>query len=571
MTLRSLLTPRIALVTLGALTALAVALGAAAVPGRPLLAQSPNLIANPDLETEGAGGLPEGWIRGRWGVNTAVFEYPSPGDGASRGAAVTLVDRTSGDAKWAFAHVAVAGGKTYEFSNIYRADMPTFLTVEYRHADGRFSYVDIANPPARSAFTAQSVRFATPLDAVSLTVFHLINRPGTLAVDSYRLIEIAPAPPSADNLVPNPSLEIADVAGRPASWATGHWGTNTANFVYPVPGFAGARAARVEMTSYASGDAKWYFAHIPASPGVAYLLEDRYRSNAPSAVTVEVRRTSGTLLYLPLATLPASGGAWNSWSGSFTAPPDAASFTVFHVIRSVGYLEVDEYAARSVNEDPSRFAEGMVSLAFDDGWRSIYDNALPIVEARGFRSTQYVVTGRFGFPAYMTAEEVRDMAARGHETAAHTRTHRDLTTLSASEARMEIEGSRDDLRALGVGEVESFAYPFGAFNASVIDLVRAAGYSSARATGNGTNLRTADHYLLKRNAVKDSVATTTITSWIDGALAERAWLILVFHEVNASGRPEATRPEKLEAIVAYLAAKGARVVTVSEGRALLAP
>lgn len=570
MTLQSLPVSRTALAAFAVLGAFVGVFWNAVAFERQLHAASTNLIENGDLEIVGAGGLPEGWIRGRWGTNTAFFEYPVPGDGGSRGAKVTLVDRVSGDAKWAFAHVAVVGGKTYEFSNSYSADVPTFLTVEYRHADGRFSYVDLANPPARSALTAQSATLVVPTDAISLTMFHLINRPGTLVVDSYRLVEAIP-PPATDNLVPNPSLEEMDASGRPVSWARGRWGTNTANFIYPVPGIGGARAARVEMLSYTSGDAKWYFTHISASPNGAYLLEDRYRSNAPSAVTVEVWRANGTLQYLPLAALPSSNDAWNSWSGSFTAPPDAVAFTVFHVIRSIGYLEVDEYAARSASDDPSRFAEGMITLAFDDGWRSIYDNALPIIEARGFRSTQYIVTGRFGFPAYVTAAEVRDMAARGHEIAAHTRTHRDLTTLSTPEARMEIAGSRDDLLALGVGPVESFAYPFGALSATLVDLVRAAGYSSARGTGNGMNLRTADPHLLRRQAVKDSVATGTITAWIDEALDGRTWLVLVFHEVNASGHSEATRPEKLEAIVAYLAAKGARVVTVTEGRAFLAP
>src|SRR4029077_18988045 len=34
---------------------------------------------------------------------------------------------------------------------------------------------------------------------------------------------------------------------------------------------------------------------------------------------------------------------------------------------------------------------GLVSINFDDGYQSIYDNGLPILDAAGLKSTQYII------------------------------------------------------------------------------------------------------------------------------------------------------------------------------------
>ena len=35
---------------------------------------------------------------------------------------------------------------------------------------------------------------------------------------------------------------------------------------------------------------------------------------------------------------------------------------------------------------------GLVSINFDDGYQSMYDNGLPILDAAGLKSTQYIIT-----------------------------------------------------------------------------------------------------------------------------------------------------------------------------------
>ena len=67
---------------------------------------------------------------------------------------------------------------------------------------------------------------------------------------------------------------------------------------------------------------------------------------------------------------------------------------------------------------PLRWDRPMVSITFDDGWQSVYDRALPLLDKHNFRSTQYVNASSIETPNFMTASEVKQMHEAGHEIAA---------------------------------------------------------------------------------------------------------------------------------------------------------
>ncbi|MEN9603946.1 MAG: hypothetical protein RL545_635, partial [Actinomycetota bacterium] len=87
-------------------------------------------------------------------------------------------------------------------------------------------------------------------------------------------------PPSGGaNLILNPSLETGTTT--PTNWASGKWGTNTATFTYPVtPAQDGSKAAKVVVSGYTSGDAKWFFNNVNVTAGTTYTFSDYYQSTA---------------------------------------------------------------------------------------------------------------------------------------------------------------------------------------------------------------------------------------------------------------------------------------------------
>lgn len=536
-------------------------------------AAAANLIANPDLEVADSAGFPVDWTRGRWGTNSVTFTYPVAGSGGGKAAKVAISQYTSGDAKWVPKEAAVTPGLEYEFSDMYISNVQTHITLEFKMSNGSFVYQDIASPPAQSSFAQATARFTAPAGAVSARVFHLIKQVGILSVDKYDLHEIAvPAPVSCGggNLVPNCSFENLNSSGQPSDWFKGRWGTNSTTFSFPVAGNTGSRAAKIAMTSYSTGDAKWYFSEVPTSGGKAYDFSDFYRSDIRTFVTVQFRLSNGTFKYVDIGS-PAASSAWTKFTSTVTAPAGAVGLTVFHVIKGIGFLEVDDYSLieKTPTSDPTRFSTGLVSIDFDDGNRDMFDNALPIINNAGFKTTHYIVSGYIGFPAYITGEEVLKLQAQGHEIGGHTRTHANVTTLSESAARAEIGGGRSDLRALGANPVDFFAYPFGAYNSSVIQYVKDAGFLGARTTDGGYNFKNQDLYTLKRQNLTNTTTFAQVKSYIDTAMADKTWLILVAHHVNNSGEQYSITPALLQQIVDYLKQQNITPITMSQGLTLI--
>jgi peptidoglycan/xylan/chitin deacetylase (PgdA/CDA1 family) len=132
------------------------------------------------------------------------------------------------------------------------------------------------------------------------------------------------------------------------------------------------------------------------------------------------------------------------------------------------------HAARIVageSEGPAK----PVAFTFDDGYRSVHRNAMPVLRAVGWPGTIFPVTGALGHRNTWDGPGVEDLEvldidslaqlqAEGWEIGGHSHTHRSLRGVSAAEVTDELEQA-DAALAQAVGSVpESFAYPYGHFD-----------------------------------------------------------------------------------------------------------
>ncbi len=120
-----------------------------------------------------------------------------------------------------------------------------------------------------------------------------------------------------------------------------------------------------------------------------------------------------------------------------------------------------------------------VVLTFDDGYRSDYTVALPVLRAQGWSGVLNLQVGN------LVPLRVRKLIRSGWEVDAHTFTHPDLTMVGTAQLRNEVAGSRRAIRRLYGVPVNTFCYPAGRYNAAVIAAVRAAGYKAATTTRSG--------------------------------------------------------------------------------------
>jgi len=217
----------------------------------------------------------------------------------------------------------------------------------------------------------------------------------------------------------------------------------------------------------------------------------------------------------------------------------------------------------------------LISLTFDDGWKSTVERGVPILDQAGIRATFYVMasppeTG-FANEAYATPDQIRALHSSGHEVGSHTISHPHLPVLSADAAREEIVGSAESLRKWSL-PIDTFAYPYGEHTPAIIDMVREAGYLGARGTRPGYNDASSDRFLLNCRAVNITTSFALVRRWIEAAQVENRWLILMFHQVEPTTAALAkgkaffgTTTSLLAQMVDYLASAQMEVVTVRNG------
>ena len=532
-----------------------------------------NLIQNSSVETATSSGLPLGWSKGGYGTNTRTLSYPVSGYSGGKAVKVEITSYTNGDAKWFFADAPVTPGNTYIFSDYYISNIPSIIDVRYTMSDGSYSYKDLlsldANPGTN--FIKASTQFVVPTNVVAVNFFHLIEQVGYLTTDEYFLNNnTVIVPPDQTNLIPNSDFEQTGSNGLPLTWKKGGWGTNTSNFLYPTTSYDGSKAVSLSISKYTSGDAKWYFVPLTLAPGV-YTYSDNFTSNVSSVIDVQLQNADGTYSYKDLAFLPPTS-AFINVAYDFFVPIGTQNVTVFHLIEGIGTISLDNTALRFKKELSGIFLTGAVTFRFDDGWLSQYQNAVPKLNSAGYKATFYIVSRQLfenGFSGFLNATQLKDIYNQGYEIGAHTETHLHLMQLTQSQQQSEIQGSRNDLIAMGLGPVSSFSYPYGEYNATTLQIVKDSGFLNAASTINQYVLPTSDKYQLERKEINASTTISQIKAMIDEASNNKKWLVFEIHQVldttNPPGDIYSITKTIFDQTVDYVVQKKIPVVTISQG------
>jgi peptidoglycan/xylan/chitin deacetylase (PgdA/CDA1 family) len=116
-------------------------------------------------------------------------------------------------------------------------------------------------------------------------------------------------------------------------------------------------------------------------------------------------------------------------------------------------------------------------------------------------------------------------------------TSRDLTTLTRSGMRGEVQGAYQDLVTRGLTP-KTFVYPYGAVNSKVERLVRSTGFSGARGSYFGLDGACTDKFNLHDIFVGKTTPAENIERWIDQAIDNQRWLVLELHDVLSEGGDE---------------------------------
>jgi peptidoglycan/xylan/chitin deacetylase (PgdA/CDA1 family) len=179
-----------------------------------------------------------------------------------------------------------------------------------------------------------------------------------------------------------------------------------------------------------------------------------------------------------------------------------------------GQRVVDLYELDDLRLSPG---EAAVALTFDDGYRDVLANGLPVLRELGFASTVFVVPGAIAgttrFPWYPEGampsvagwDELRAEERAGLvRFEPHTVTHPVLTSLSREDARREIADSKAEVETELGRPARLFCYPGGYYSPREVELVRACGLRAAVTCEFGVNAAPYDHNELRRTIVERS-------------------------------------------------------------------
>jgi peptidoglycan/xylan/chitin deacetylase (PgdA/CDA1 family) len=182
-----------------------------------------------------------------------------------------------------------------------------------------------------------------------------------------------------------------------------------------------------------------------------------------------------------------------------------------YLLREWGYTTISvELLAMAIKEGAVLPPKPII-LTFDDGPVSNFTNALPIMQKYNFTGTSYVVYNYIGGNNYMSADQIRALAAAGWEIGSHGLSHIELTK-NPDRERDEIVESRKKLQSMLDVPILSFAYPFGAYDRSSVDYTRFAGYMAAMGLGNATLQSNRNLFYLYRMEVNRNMDLATFAS-----------------------------------------------------------
>jgi len=131
----------------------------------------------------------------------------------------------------------------------------------------------------------------------------------------------------------------------------------------------------------------------------------------------------------------------------------------------------------------TKLPDKAIVLTFDDGWKTQYQYAVPILEKYKFPATFFIVTNYVdgNYPAYMSWDNLKDLVKNNFDIESHTKSHSILTKLNSKKLADELGGSKKTLEdKLGI-KVTTLAYPNYMQNKTVQDALKSAGYLGARA------------------------------------------------------------------------------------------
>ena len=171
------------------------------------------------------------------------------------------------------------------------------------------------------------------------------------------------------------------------------------------------------------------------------------------------------------------------------------------------FFKKNKFEAVHFNEIKNLSSKKFI-ITFDDGYKDLIINALPLLKKYNFKATCFIVSDLIGKKniwdelnsnikdkELMNLSDIHFWLKNGMCVGSHSKNHKKLTLLNEKDTIDEIINSKDELETLTGETVNSFCYPYGLYNENIVNIVKEK-YDSAFTT-NRSRFDTTRHNIYK--------------------------------------------------------------------------
>lgn len=208
------------------------------------------------------------------------------------------------------------------------------------------------------------------------------------------------------------------------------------------------------------------------------------------------------------------------WKHSIT--PEVFEQQVEYLVKN--YKIVSCHDVVDYVEGRKKVTQKAVAITFDDGYKDIYTNALPILKKHKVPATLFIPSdfSTSTSPEHTPRLQEADVKNLAKEPLiaieSHGHSHHQLTSLSVEEVKQEARISADSLQRITGTLPSLFAYPYGSRSKIVEDSIRSAGYRAAFAITEGSVRKNNELYAIRRIQVDKTISFPLFKLRLTGAV-----------------------------------------------------
>lgn len=127
-----------------------------------------------------------------------------------------------------------------------------------------------------------------------------------------------------------------------------------------------------------------------------------------------------------------------SWTGCDDQAGSISADGVFQTLAAGECVVVASWGELEASARVVVRPQGVLTITFDDGWKTARTVALPVLTEAGLVGNVAVVPGTVGWPAYLAVADMRQLHDAGWSFVSHTMTHDSLPSLTAEEMEWQM-------------------------------------------------------------------------------------------------------------------------------------